>query len=104
MAGLNLAAWTTWACANLAGAALSGSVGDTRVLVFALPCMFAGLLVLQLHSFAARRSPLIVAGVSAAFALAGKAFIAGPAVIIIATVAGATLGLALQRWKSVPSS
>src|SRR5262245_57628220 len=104
MAGLNLAAWTTWAMANLAGAALSGSVGDTRVLAFALPCMFAGLLVLQLYSFAALRSPLIVAGAAAVFALLGKLLLSGPIVIIVATIAGATLGLVLQRWKSAPSS
>jgi predicted branched-subunit amino acid permease len=104
MAGLNLAAWSTWALANLAGAALSGSIGDTRVLAFALPCMFAGLLVLQVHSFAALRTPLIVAGFSAAAALLGKALLSGPAVIILATVAGATLGLALQRWTSARNS
>src|SRR5262245_60090367 len=104
MYGLNLSAWTTWAVANLAGAALSGSVGDTRVLAFALPCMFAGLLVLQLHSFAALRSPLIVAIAAAVFALIGKFVLSGPIIIILATIAGATLGLALQRWKSVPSS
>jgi predicted branched-subunit amino acid permease len=104
MVGLNLSAWTTWAAANLAGAALSGSVGDTRVLAFALPCMFAGLLVLQILSFPALRSPLIVAGFSAAAALLGKYLFSGPIVIIAATAAGATLGLALQRWKSVPTS
>src|SRR5262245_11812705 len=104
MAGLNLSAWTTWALANLAGAALSGSVGDTRVLAFALPCMFAGLLVLQVASFAALRSPLVVAGASAGFALMGKAVFSGPAVIIVANIAGATIGLALQRWKSAPSA
>jgi predicted branched-subunit amino acid permease len=104
MAGLNLAAWTTWACANLAGAALSGSIGETRVLGFALPCMFAGLLVLQLHSFAALRTPLVVAVFAGGFALLGKALFSGPAVIIIATVAGATLGLALQRWTSARNS
>ena len=104
MAGLNLSAWTTWAVANLAGAALSGSVGDTRVLGFALPCMFAGLLVLQMASFPALRSPLVVAVFSAGLALVVQAIFPGPAVIIVATVAGATLGLLLQRWKSAPSS
>src|SRR5688572_20717730 len=49
MAGLNLAAWSTWAVANLAGAALSAYAGDTRALAFALPAMFAGLLVLQMR-------------------------------------------------------
>jgi 4-azaleucine resistance transporter AzlC len=104
MAGLNLAAWTTWAAANLAGAALSGSVADTRVLAFALPCMFAGLLVLQVNSFGALRPPLLVALFAAGFALIGKALISGPAVIIVATVAGATFGLALQRWTSARNS
>src|SRR5207344_1480595 len=97
MFGLNLAAWTTWALANLAGAALSGSVGDTRVLGFALPCMFAGLLVLQLQSFAALRSPLVVAVFSAGVALLIQAKFPGPAVIIAATLAGATLGLILHH-------
>jgi 4-azaleucine resistance transporter AzlC len=104
MAGLNLAAWTTWALANLAGAALSGSIGDTRVLAFALPCMFAGLLVLQIKSFAALRSPLVVAVASAGFALLLQTKFPGPAVVIIATVAGATLGLFLHRWTSDPKS
>jgi 4-azaleucine resistance transporter AzlC len=104
MAGLNLAAWTTWAAANLAGAALSGSVADTRVLAFALPCMFAGLLVLQVKSFPALRSPLVVAMASAGFALIGKILLSGPAVIIVATIAGATLGLFLQRWTSARNS
>ena len=47
MAGLNLAAWSTWAVANLAGAALANLATDTRPLAFALPAMFDGLLVLQ---------------------------------------------------------
>jgi predicted branched-subunit amino acid permease len=104
MFGLNLAAWTTWALANLAGAVLSGSIGDTRVLGFALPCMFAGLLVLQLQSFAALRSPLVVAVASAAFACLLQTKVAGPAVIIVATIAGATLGLILHRWTSERNS
>jgi len=104
MAGLNLAAWSTWALANLAGAALSGSIGDTRVLGFALPCMFAALLVLQIRSHPLLPVALLVAACSAAFAIAGKLLLSGPAVIIAASVAGATLGLALQRWISARNS
>lgn len=104
MAGLNLAAWSTWAMANLAGAALSGSVGDTRILAFALPCMFAGLLVLQMKSHAALRIPLVVAVFAGAFALVAQVKFPGPAVIILATVAGATLGLLLQKWTSAANS
>jgi 4-azaleucine resistance transporter AzlC len=104
MAGLNLAAWTTWALANLAGAALSGSVGDTRVLAFALPCMFAALLVLQIKSHPMLPAALAVAVGSAVFALVGKTLFSGPAVIIVASVAGATLGLFLLRWISARNS
>jgi 4-azaleucine resistance transporter AzlC len=104
MAGLNLSAWTAWALANLAGAALSSSVGDTRVLAFALPCMFAGLLILQLRVHAALRTPLLVAIFSGGFALIAQTRFPGPTVIVIATVAGATLGLVLQRWTSARNS
>ncbi len=104
MAGLNLAAWTTWALANLAGAALSGSIGDTRVLGFALPCMFAGLLVLQINTMSSRMVPVVVAVLAAGAGLAIHSVFPGPWAIIGATVAGATLGLGLQRWRSAPSS
>jgi 4-azaleucine resistance transporter AzlC len=104
MAGLNLAAWTTWAMANLAGAALSSSIGDTRVLAFALPCMFAGLLVLQINTMSSRMVPIVVAIISGGAALAIHSVFPGPWAIIGATVAGATLGLGLQRWRSVQSS
>jgi branched chain amino acid efflux pump len=104
MAGLNLAAWTTWAAANLAGAALSSSIGDTRVLAFALPCMFAALLVLQVRAHPLLPAALFVAACAAAFAVAGKLLLSGPAVIIVASIAGATLGLGLQRWMSARNS
>ena len=104
MAGLNLAAWSTWAVANLAGAALSGAVRDTRALGFALPCMFAGLLVLRLGSHPKLRIALAVASIAAAGGLAIQKLYPGPWAIVGATILGATLGLALQRWKSAPSS
>lgn len=104
MAGLNLAAWTTWAAANLAGAALSGSATDTRVLGFALPCMFAGLLVLQIQN---RNKTAVAVGVAAFSAAAGVAIhilAPGPWAVVGATLAGATLGLVLQRWTSARNS
>jgi predicted branched-subunit amino acid permease len=104
MAGLNLAAWTTWALANLAGAALSGVAGDTRVLGFALPCMFAALLVLQIRSHAALRTPLGVAVASGGCAVLVQMIHPGPAATIVAALAGATLGLILQRWTSARNS
>jgi predicted branched-subunit amino acid permease len=108
MAGLNLAAYSTWALANLAGAAFSaqfaGSAASTRVLGFALPCMFAGLLVLQVAAHPRVRTGLAVALFSAALGVAVQLAHPGPWAVIAATLAGATLGLALERWTSAPKS
>jgi 4-azaleucine resistance transporter AzlC len=100
MAGLNLAAWSTWAVANLAGAALANLATDTAPLAFALPAMFAGLLVLQVK----RRLSIVVAVFAAAAGLAIQAVLPGQWAVVGATVAAATLGLLLARWKSVLSS
>lgn len=102
MAGLNLAAYATWALANLAGAVFSaqfsGSAANTRVLGFALPCMFAGLLVLQLSVRPRVRVGLAVTVIAAVLGVAVQSFIPGPWAVIVATVAGATLGLGMDRW------
>jgi 4-azaleucine resistance transporter AzlC len=101
MAGLNLAAWSTWALANLAGALFSAQLaaapGATRVLGYALPCMFAGLLVLQLAAHPRLRTGLTVCAFSAGLGVAVQAFWPGPWAVISATLAGASLGLALER-------
>lgn len=104
MAGLNLAAWGTWATANLAGAALSGAIGDTRVLAFALPCMFAGLLVMQARAAASRRLVFVVCLVSGAIAAALHFLWPGPQAIVLATVLGATSGLLATPWTSARKS
>ena len=108
MAGLNLAAYSTWALANLAGALFSaqfaGSAANTRVLGFALPCMFAGLLVLQLTARPQVRVGLSVALFAAALAVVVQVAHPGPWAVIVATVLGATLGLLLERWTSAPNS
>jgi branched chain amino acid efflux pump len=104
MAGLNMAAWTAWAAANLAGAALSGFAADTRVLGFALPAMFAGLLVLQLAAHPRFGVALVVTLAAAAAALAIQLAAPGPWAIIGATLLGASLGLSLRRWTFAPKS
>jgi 4-azaleucine resistance transporter AzlC len=104
MAGLNLSAWTTWAFANLAGAMLSSAAPDTRALAFALPCMFAGLLVLQLKAHASLRTALVVALFSAAVGVLAQLAAPGPWAVVGATLLGASLGLALERWTSGPNS
>ncbi len=108
MAGLNIAAYSTWALANVAGAVFSaqfaGSATGTKVLGFALPCMFAGLLVLQLAARPRIRLGLAVALFSAALGVLVQSLHPGPWAVIVATVAGATLGLGLERWTSAQRS
>jgi 4-azaleucine resistance transporter AzlC len=102
MAGLNLAAYSAWALANLAGAVFSaqfaGSAAATKVLGFALPCMFAGLLVLQLAAQSRARTALAVAAFAAALGVTVQSAYPGPWAVIVATLCGATLGLVLERW------
>src|SRR6267143_2678690 len=98
------AAWSAWAVANVAGAALSGAARDTRTLAFALPAMFAGLLVLQVRIQPRLREALGVALFSGAAGAGIQLAAPGPGAVIGATVLGATLGLALERWKSGPNS
>jgi 4-azaleucine resistance transporter AzlC len=100
MAGLNLAAWSAWAVANLAGAALSAYAGNTRALSFALPAMFAGLLVLQLKS----RAGWAVGALAALSGVTIHSIWPGPWAVLGATLLGASLGLAIERWKSARSS
>ena len=104
MAGLNLAAWSTWAVANVAGAALSGYAGDTRALAFALPGMFAGLLMLQFLSHRVRFIALTVIALSAGCGVAIHQVFPGPWAVVGAALLGASAGLALQRWKSARNS
>lgn len=101
MAGLNLCAWAAWAVANLAGAALPG---NTRVLAFALPCMFAGLLVLQVKHLGKIHVALLIGAVASAAAVAIQIATPGPAAIIGATAIAATFGLLVQRWTSARNS
>jgi len=100
MAGLNLAAWSAWAVANLAGASLSHYAGNAKALAFALPAMFAGLLVPQLKN----RTGWAVGALAALSGVTIHSIWAGPWAVLGATLLGASLGLAIERWKSARSS
>jgi 4-azaleucine resistance transporter AzlC len=106
MAGLNLSAYTSWAVANLAGALAGGLVGHTRALGFdfALPAMFAALLVLQFAAQASRLRALAVTLVAGALSVGIALALPGNWNIIVATVAGASLGAALELWTSEQTS
>jgi 4-azaleucine resistance transporter AzlC len=106
MAGLNLSAYSAWGAANLAGALAGGLVGHTRALGFdfALPAMFAALLVLQVSAQAERRRALGVALLAGGLSVGVALLARGNWNIIVATVAAASLGAALELWKSAPTS
>src|SRR5207237_771951 len=77
---------------------------DTRPCAFARAAMFAGLLVLQVRIQPRLREALGVALFSGAAGAGIQLAAPGPGAVIGATVLGATLGLALERWKSGPNS
>jgi len=106
MAGLNLSAYASWAAANLAGALAGGLVSHTRALGFdfALPAMFAALLVLQFAQQASRLRALAVTLAASALSVGIALALPGNWNIIVATVAGATLGAALELWTSAQTS
>ncbi|MBM3345822.1 MAG: branched-chain amino acid ABC transporter permease [Betaproteobacteria bacterium] len=122
MAGLNLSAYFSWAAANLAGALASGLVADARAsgFDFALPAMFAALLVLQFTApqstspeaagqqaaqRARMRGMLVVALIAAALAVGIALLIPGQWNILLATLVAATLALVLDKaWTSARTS
>ncbi len=106
MAGLNLSAYASWAVANLAGALAGGLVSHTRALGFdfALPAMFAALLVLQFAAQASSLGALAVTLVASALSVGIALALPGNWNIIIATVAGASLGTTLELWTSAQTS
>jgi 4-azaleucine resistance transporter AzlC len=106
MWGLNVSAYLAWALANVAGALAGTALGDSRALGFdfALTAMFAALLVLQLRAAPARARAIAVALAAAGLALALSQVLPGAWFVIVATLAAATLGFALERWTSAPKS
>lgn len=106
MGGLNVAAYLAWAAANVAGAVAGEALGDSRRLGFdyALTAMFAALLALQIRSAPLPRRALWVALAAAGLALVLARVLPGNWFVIVATLAAATLGHALERWTSGPKS
>lgn len=111
MAGLNLAPWSAWGFANVAGALVGEAVGDTHSLGFdfALAAMFAALAVLQLTASGdaaerRRARAFAVALVAAVLSIGVALVLPGNWNVIVATLAAATLGLGMERWKSAPKS
>ena len=104
LAGLQVCAWLAWTAANLAGAHVSAQAAGLEALAFALPSMFAALLVIMLLGHPRGRIALLVAGGGAGFALATQHAAPGPWAATAAACISAGIGLALDRWIYGPKS
>jgi 4-azaleucine resistance transporter AzlC len=109
--GLNLSFQVCWVASTVAGALLGDAIPDTRALGldFALGAMFTALLVIQMASRPNPRVALAVIGVGAVVGVGGALVVPGSWAVVAATVAAASVGLALEaqakradgepRWK-----
>lgn len=97
MAGVHVAAQSTWVVASVVGALIGQMAGNTEALGldFALPAMFVGLLMPNLRG-EERKARLVAALVAAALAVAALVLFPGNSwAIIAATLVAATLGVML---------
>lgn len=97
MAGVSLPFYLTWNAATvagyLAGEVLPGLVREA--MQFALPAVFISLLVLSCKD----RTTVLVAGFSAILSMALYLGHVDFGNIVLVAVAGATLGLGVERWR-----
>lgn len=101
MFGLNVTAYLNWLLANLAGGLFGDWIAEPERfgLDYALVAMFIGLLVLQLRE--RRRWALdgLVALTAAVVAVGGSVWLSPHVGVLLATVAAATVGLALEKRR-----
>jgi 4-azaleucine resistance transporter AzlC len=95
---LNATAQVSWVLGGWLGAVLGGLITDVRpwALDYTLPAMFIALLVMQIKARLEVAVALLTGGLAVLFTLWGV----GQWSVILATVIGATLGVALEReWE-----
>ncbi len=101
MLGLNIAAYSNWVLANIAGGFLGQWISNPEKygLDFALPAMFIGLLILQIMS-QKKYFVNIMVGISAIGIIIISSFLfPGSAGVIIATIVASTIGMVIEKWK-----
>ncbi|CAM4322483.1 branched-chain amino acid ABC transporter permease [Bacillus manliponensis] len=103
MLGLNVTAYVNWVLANIIGGIFGEWIPDpyTYGMDYALPAMFIGLFVLQLVSERPKlKIHLVVAGAAIIIALCSYLVLPSSVAIIVATLAAATIGVVIEKWKS----
>jgi predicted branched-subunit amino acid permease len=93
---VNAIAQSAWITGSILGLVAGSMVTDVKPvgLDFALPAMFAVLLVWQMDSLIKYLTALLAALASVVFILAG----AGQMSVLLATVVAASLGLGVMQW------
>jgi 4-azaleucine resistance transporter AzlC len=101
MLGLNITAQVNWIVATLIGAWLGMSLANPEQfgLKFALPAMFAGLVVQSLLHRKQLRQDMIVAGSAIVYFVLAFLWFPSHVAVIIAAVAAAITGMAVERWR-----
>jgi 4-azaleucine resistance transporter AzlC len=100
--GINVTAQFTWIASTTLGAVLGRAISNTQAvgLDFALPAMFAALLILQMTSRPQVRVAVMVALVSGVVAIAGTLIVSPSWAIIVAAVIGASVGVVMKGSTS----
>lgn len=99
--GLNITAYVNWLFANILGAIMGGWVTNTEAIGmdFALPAMFAGLLVFQIICKNEKLLEIGIAMFTVVCLLVVNFFIPGMWGVMIATIIGSTVGMVMKKWK-----
>ncbi len=97
--GLNNASHASWILCTILGAILGSSITDTRALGFdfALPAMFAALLVLQISNRPHMKTAVMASAIGAVTAVCGTLIFSAGWSIMAATVIAATMGMILEE-------
>lgn len=101
MLGLNMTAQINWVVATLVGAWFGTWLPDPQAfgLHFALPAMFAGLVVEQLRQRKQWRRDLLAAGSAVIYFVVAFILLPSHIAVIIAAIAAALTGMAVDRCK-----
>ncbi len=97
--GLNITAYINWLVANVLGGIFGGLVTDTESIGmdFALPAMFAGLLVLQILSKTKKGLEISIAIFTIACLIAVTYLMPGMWAVMVTTIIASTVGMVIKK-------
>ncbi|ASZ62705.1 MULTISPECIES: AzlC family ABC transporter permease [Bacillus] len=99
--GLNITAYINWLLANVLGGIFGGLVTDTESIGmdFALPAMFAGLLVLQILSKTNKALEISIAIFTIFCLIAVNYLMPGMWAVMVTTIIASTVGMVIKKWN-----